>query len=497
MTSFSFIIPTFNSESDLLMCVKSLSKLKYDKQKFEIIIVDDGSVDGSIAKINKLKLSNLRTFRTLNQGAAGARNYGIEKAKSSILIFLDEDIIVKEDLLAVYENAFETVGADVVQGNVWEQLIDNNLTKVHAKWRRSVFMSKAGYHNGFIKTLVTRNVAVKSDALVKIKQEDGYIFNEMFKGTGGEDRELGYRLQKAGFKIYLESKAIVKHKDPIDLIHILIQKYMHAQGDVRLGIGERMFDLDNFKRVVVLPYRNENVPINISFSLWLFHVFGAEIQRIKQCLNQINIWVYYKFKRFIDIFSSVIGLMIGSPILFLIFLFIKIDSRGPAIFKQKRVSIGWKEFEMFKFRTMIVNAEEILQNNLELLKIYKKSNYKIKDDPRVTRVGKILRKFSLDELPQLINILKGEMSLVGPRAYKKDEIKNQLKIHPELNKYAQLVIGTKPGLTGIWQVSGRSEVGFEKRFIMDYGYASKRNILFDFLIILKTIPVVLKSKGAW
>ena len=176
---------------------------------------------------------------------------------------------------------------------------------------------------------------------------------------------------------------------------------------------------------------------------------------------------------------------------------IKLDSEGPVFFKQKRVGAGGGEFKMFKFRTMVVDAEKILQSNPILMETYKKSSYKIKNDPRVTRVGKLLRKFSLDELPQLVNILKGEMSIVGPRAYKKDEIENQLNILPKLKKYADLVMNVKPGLTGVWQISGRSEIGFEKRIILDYDYAKTRSILIDIVIIFKTLPAVLKSKGAW
>lgn len=129
--------------------------------------------------------------------------------------------------------------------------------------------------------------------------------------------------------------------------------------------------------------------------------------------------------------------------------------------------------------------------------MYKKNSYKIKDDPRVTRVGKSLRKYSLDELPQLVNVLNGKMSLVGPRAYKKDEIGYQSERGPGLRKYIDTVTSIKPGLTGFWQVSGRSEIGFEQRIMLDYNYANKKSFLFDLSIILKTIPVVLKSEGAW
>lgn len=198
-----------------------------------------------------------------------------------------------------------------------------------------------------------------------------------------------------------------------------------------------------------------------------------------------------------DIAGSGIVIILGSPVLCVISFLIKLDSRGPVIFRQRRVGFKGKEFEMFKFRTMVVDAEKILENSKELLETYKKNSYKIKEDPRVTKVGKFLRKSSLDELPQFFNILMGQMSIVGPRAYKKDEFVNQLEQHPTLKKFAQVVMNIKPGLTGIWQISGRSEIGFEKRILLDYDYAKKRNIFFDIGIILKTLPAVLKPRGAW
>ncbi|PIS22229.1 sugar transferase, partial [candidate division WWE3 bacterium CG08_land_8_20_14_0_20_41_10] len=153
-------------------------------------------------------------------------------------------------------------------------------------------------------------------------------------------------------------------------------------------------------------------------------------------------------------------------------------------------------FDMFKFRTMFVNAEEILRSDPVLWAEYQK-DFKIKNDPRVTKVGKFLRKSSLDELPQIINILKGEMSIVGPRAYRKEELEHQVKTYPNVIKQLDLVLTIKPGLTGAWQVSGRSNISFEKRMEIDYNYAKKKSTMYDILLIFLTIPAVFRSKGAW
>ncbi len=145
---------------------------------------------------------------------------------------------------------------------------------------------------------------------------------------------------------------------------------------------------------------------------------------------------------------------------------------------------------------MFVNAEEILRSDPVLWAEYQK-DFKIKNDPRVTKVGKFLRKSSLDELPQIINILKGEMSIVGPRAYRKEELEHQVKTYPNVIKQLDLVLTIKPGLTGAWQVSGRSNISFEKRMEIDYNYAKKKSTMYDILLIFLTIPAVFRSKGAW
>ncbi len=204
-------------------------------------------------------------------------------------------------------------------------------------------------------------------------------------------------------------------------------------------------------------------------------------------------------KRIIDIFGSIIGLSLLSPFFLFISLFIKLDSKGP-IFADipMRVSKDGKLFRMYKFRSMILGAQELLNNNPQLLEKYKKNSYKlpIDEDPRITHVGRWIRKSSLDELPQLINVLRGEMSLVGPRAYYPFELEEQQVKYPSSRKFVKIILSGKPGITGVWQVSGRSEINFDKRVQMDAKYVEKKSISYDLWLLLKTIPAVLSGKGA-
>ncbi len=209
--------------------------------------------------------------------------------------------------------------------------------------------------------------------------------------------------------------------------------------------------------------------------------------------------IYDFFKRLIDIVGALIGIVIFSPVMLLTALGIKIDSQGPAMADTPmRVGKNGKLFKMFKFRSMAVGAYDILQKNPELLKKYKQNSYKLKidEDPRITKVGKIIRKTSIDEFPQFFNILKGDMSIVGPRAYYPFELEEQQKKYPGSREFVKIILSSKPGLTGVWQVSGRSDINFDKRVEMDAQYVQRRSILYDIYLILKTIPAVLGGRGA-
>jgi len=205
-------------------------------------------------------------------------------------------------------------------------------------------------------------------------------------------------------------------------------------------------------------------------------------------------------KRIIDIVISLVALIIFSPI-FLIFPFlIKLNSPGPVFADiPRRVGKNGKLFRMYKFRSMVCNAHELLLNDPKFRKLYeeyKKGSYKLKDDPRITKVGRFLRRFSLDELAQIFNVLRGEMSLVGPRAYFPDELENQQRVYPGTKKFVKELLKAKPGITGYWQVSGRSEVNFDKRVKMDTDYVRERSVLQDMVIILKTPWAMISGKGA-
>lgn len=209
-------------------------------------------------------------------------------------------------------------------------------------------------------------------------------------------------------------------------------------------------------------------------------------------------------KRIIDITASIILLILFSPIMLVTAIAIKIKSPGPVLVEKnnshmKRMGKNGKIFRLYKFRSMLVNSDNLIVKDPKYKKLYKEwknTNYKLIKDPRVTRLGKFIRKYSIDEMPQLLNVLKGEMSLVGPRPYHSDELEEQQKKYPETDKFVKEMHKVKPGITGYWQVEGRSDVNFDKRIEMDAYYARKKSLLFDLLIIAKTPWAMISGKGA-
>lgn len=209
---------------------------------------------------------------------------------------------------------------------------------------------------------------------------------------------------------------------------------------------------------------------------------------------------YTVTKRCIDIAASVILLILFSPIILAASIAIVLDTPGPVLADTpNRVGKNGKLFKLYKFRSMVVNAHQMLRSDPKMAKLYEEyrhNSYKLVNDPRVTRVGRFIRKHSIDEIPQLVNVLNGDMSLVGPRPYYEDELREQQKKYPHTKQLVKVVLSAKPGVTGYWQVSGRSEVNFDKRIQMDADYVNKRSLFFDIIIILKSPLAMITGKGA-
>lgn len=215
-----------------------------------------------------------------------------------------------------------------------------------------------------------------------------------------------------------------------------------------------------------------------------------DVDKVKNAISVSNNMSYEIIKRMIDIIGASIGIVFLSIIFLIVSIAIKVeDPKGPIFFSQVRVGKNGKKFKMYKFRSMVTDAEEKLEQLLQ----YNETTgamFKMKHDPRVTKIGRLVRKTSIDELPQLLNVLKGEMSLVGPRP----PLPREVDLYTKYDKQRLLVT---PGCTGLWQISGRSNIGFKQMVELDLFYIEHKSLLLDMKIILKTCFLFLGSKGAF
>lgn len=215
----------------------------------------------------------------------------------------------------------------------------------------------------------------------------------------------------------------------------------------------------------------------------------SEIPRIRRTNKETDRANYIKTKRVLDIIIASVGLVVLSPVFLLLSIIIKINSKGPTFFAHTRIGKDGKKFKMYKFRTMYENAEEMIKNFTPEQKKEWEENFKLKEDPRITRIGRFLRKTSLDELPQIINIIKGDLSIIGPRPI----------VDKELEKYGESkekFLSVTPGLTGYWQANGRSDTSYNQRMKMELYYVDHISLNLDVQIFFKTFVSVLKKEGA-
>lgn len=205
-------------------------------------------------------------------------------------------------------------------------------------------------------------------------------------------------------------------------------------------------------------------------------------------------------KRWTDVILATVLIIIFLPITIIAALAIKLSSKGPVFADvPERVGKSGRLFKMYKFRSMVENAHFLLRHDdkfRELYEEYKKGSYKLRRDPRITEVGKFIRKHSIDEIPQLINVARGEMSLVGPRAYYPDELASQQKKYPQTRSLVKKVLSVRPGITGLWQVSGRSDINFDKRIAIDAKYVDNMSLWQDLKIIIRTPWAMISGRGA-
>ncbi|HMN10847.1 MAG TPA: sugar transferase [Bellilinea sp.] len=524
------IVPVYNSKAYVVRCLTALQNQNYPRDDYEVIVVDDGSSDDTVAYVRSFE--GIQCLPISHGGPSVARNAGAKAAKGEILAFTDSDCAPLPGWLSEITAPFvdpQVIGTKGVYcSNQTEAAAKFVQLEYQYKYERMARLESIDF-------IDTYSAAYRKDIFL----ENGG-FDETFTLPSVEDQEFSFRLSQKGYLMKFAPGAVVEHKHDRTL-----GEYWHR----KFGIGywkaymlrwlpQKVFrdsHTSPSQRIQILLIALSLLTALLGFawkpfwwvslvSLALFFITGFPFwayvgvkdpglilafpvflvaralalgsglvrglllppRKVAQPF-QLKMGTYL-VKRFIDILGSFVGLVISLPFILISALAIKLDSPGPVFFKQDRAGENGKPFRIWKLRTMDADAEERVHEVLDQNPLDGPA-YKIPNDPRVTRVGKILRRWSIDELPQFWNVFKGDMSLVGPRP---EEIWVVEKYTDDQRKR----LAFKPGLTGPMQVNGRGELDFDDRLAYELDYMHNYTVMTDVRIILQTLGIVVSGKGA-
>jgi exopolysaccharide biosynthesis polyprenyl glycosylphosphotransferase len=337
----------------------------------------------------------------------------------------------------------------------------------------------------------------------RLRRRGRFLTRMLVVGADDEGRAIAAQLagnQSAGIQIlgFVDDQA-ARGSEVLPDLSVLgstgsLRGLVHQYGVEELVVSAGALDRDRLLEIFRAFANIDEVKVRLSSGLFEILTTGVRVKDIGHVpllsVNQVrltgaDVWL----KKTLDYLGATLGMVALAPIFLVIAVVIKITSPGPLFHRRRVLGVGGKEFDAFKFRTMVVDADDYLARHPELLAEYEK-NFKLKDDPRVTRFGAFLRKTSIDELPQLWNVLRGEMSLVGPRMIVKDEV-------AKYGKWGTNLLTVKPGITGLWQISGRSDIDYDGRVRLDMHYIRNYTVWLDLQILVQTIPSVLRREGAY
>ncbi len=330
-----------------------------------------------------------------------------------------------------------------------------------------------------------------------------YLENAMFIGFNEEAKSIAEQLQftrNSGIQLFgfVNTKKMGKNLGnlvllslgDLDQIDEIIQTYKIR----KIILISSALEHEEILSIYQKYGTSKDIKLNISSGIYEIFTTGMKIREYAWVplveVNKVRLTgLNHKLKLILDYGLTIPGLILISPILLIVALAVRFDSRGPIIHRRRVMGVNGKEFDAFKFRTMYTNGDEILRQHPDKLAELART-HKLKDDPRITKVGNFIRKTSLDELPQLFNVIKNEMSIVGPRMISPEEVQ-------EYQKWGMNLLTVKPGITGKWQVSGRSDITYQQRVQLDMYYIRNWSIWLDIQILMQTIPAVIMKKGAY
>lgn len=540
MKSVSVVVPAFNAAGTLGECLTALLDQSVPRSSYEIIVVDDGSLDATADVAMGFCEQGVHLARQHNQGAGAARNTGAAHSTGDLLLFTNADCAPRPDWLEHMVAAFDD--PDVVGA-------------------KGTYLTRQ-------RRLVARFVQIEyEDRYDRMRNRERIDFidtysagycRDVFLQNGGfdpaarylEDQEFSFRLTAKGYKLAFVPGAQVVHLHDQDIFEYAERKFINGlwkarvvqQHPERLASDSHtppVLKLQILLLLISLPLLLSGLAMRYAgVALWqtiagagaagilTFFASGlpflakawrkdravASIAPLMLTVRALALGAGYllgllRFLRLepderpvlrarhrllkflMDVTGATVGLLAAAPLCLVIAVAIKLDSPGPVLYTQERVGASGRVFRLLKFRTMVPGADEQVGQLIDLSKL-EEPVFKLKRDPRVTRVGSFLRRTSLDELPQFLNVLRRDMSLVGPRP----EETWLVKLY---NDRQRRRLAIRPGMTGPMQVNGRGDLTFAQRLELELDYIEHYSVRRDIAILLKTVPVVLKGKGAY
>lgn len=536
----SVVVPAYNAANTLDECLQALLQQTAPRDGYEIIVVDDGSLDGTCDVAMRYAEQGVRLIRQPNQGAAGARNAGVEAAQGSLILFTDADCAPRAQWVEIMAAAFDDPEVVGVKGAYW--------TRQRSLVARFV---QEEYEDRYDRMLGQERINFVDTASAAYRR-DVYLQNGGFDLSVRyvEDQEFSFRLAEKGYKLIYEPAGRVYHYHDRDVLEYWDRKFKIGVWKARImqRHPERLASDSHTPPVlklqlllmmlagplllaglvlwqlgaswwqwplggglaVCLAFLASSLPFALkvlrrapgviliaplmlivrAMALGSGYAVGSlRFLRLEPDERPLLSARHRLLKRVIDLLGALVGLLISAPLSLVIAIAIKLDSPGPALFVQERVGANGRTFRLIKFRTMVVDAEEQLEDLVDLNSLTDPA-FKLPNDPRVTRVGRFLRRTSLDELPQFLNVLRGEMSLVGPRP-------EEMRIVWLYNDRQRRRLAVKPGMTGPMQVNGRGNLTLAQRLELEMDYIEHYSLRRDINILLKTLPMVLRGHGAY
>lgn len=524
----SVIIPAYNAASTIRACIEALHNQTY-RGPYEVLVIDDGSTDETAVIAQE---AGARVIFQNRGRPAAARNAGVAAAAGHIICCTDADCIPfsswLSEMVAIFDDP-DVIGGKGIYATTQKELVAR-FVQIEYEDKYDLLAKQET-----IDFIDTYSAAYRRDVFLA---NNG--FDEQFPYL--EDQELSFRLAARGYKMVFQKTAVVYHLHSHNLYRYIRKKfiigYWKAQVVRRfpkqgvkdshtpqvmklqmllmalLGATLPALLLTNWAGLplisillafllTTLPFVRKawpkdwavaiaSPPLLAIRALALGIGYGWGIVRPARAIdasqnNDIS-GLNYIFKRFFDIVGGLAGVLLTAVSIPFISLAIKLDSPGPVIFRQQRIGQGGRPFTLYKFRSMHVNAEQELIHLIDLDAL-PEPVLKLKEDPRLTKVGKWLRRWSLDELPQFWNVLQGDMSLVGPRP-------EETQFVARYSDWHRRRFGVKPGLTGPMQINGRGDLPLDKRVQLELDYINNYSLWRDVVILFKTIPAIIKGTGA-